>query len=323
MAQVLVLVEYADGVVQRVTFELLAAAARLGEPAAVVVGPAGTAAALREELAAHGAVTVYAAQSDDVDGYLVAPVVEVLTGLVTRSAPAAVLLASTRDGKEIGARVAWRVGGGIVTDAVDIAAGGDGRVVATQSIFGGAVTVHASVPTGVAVVTLRANSLTPLDAPAAGDIVDVAVQVSEQARSAAITGRTVEAGGARPSLSDASVIVSGGRGVGSGANFTVVEALADALGAAVGASRAATDAGWVPHQMQVGQTGVTVSPQLYLALGISGAIQHRAGMQTSKTIVAVNKDPDAPIFELADLGVVGDLFDVAPALTQELTTRKN
>ena len=319
MAEVLVLVEHADGAVKKITNELLAAAARIGEPSAVVIGAPGTAAGVRDALAAYGAVKVYAAESDDVAGYLVVPAAEILAGIVGSAAPAAVLLASTRDNKEIGARLAFKLGSGILTDAVDI----DADAVATQSVFGGSVSVHSTVRSGVPVVTLRANSVAAAQSPAAGEIVEVAVQVSDAARAATITDRTVEAKGSRPSLSDASVIVSGGSGVGSAENFSIVEALADSLGAAVGASRAATDAGWVPHQMQVGQTGVTVSPQLYLAVGISGAIQHRAGMQTSKTIVAVNKDPDAPIFELADFGVVGDLFEVAPALTQELAARKN
>ncbi len=319
MAEVLVLVEHVDGAVKKITYELLAAAGRLGEPSAVVVGTAGTAKGLRDALADYGAVKIYAAESEDVGGYLVAPVAEVLAGLVAQSAPAAVLLASTRDNKEIGARLAFKLGSGILTDAVDI----DAEGVATQSVFGGAVSVHSAVRTGVPVVTLRANSVAAVESAGAGELVEVPVQVSEAAKSATITDRTVEARGSRPTLGDASVIVSGGRGVGSGDNFAIIEALADTLGAAVGASRAATDAGWVPHQMQVGQTGVTVSPQLYVAVGISGAIQHRAGMQTSKTIVAINKDPDAPIFELADFGVVGDLFEVAPALTQELTTRRS
>ena len=249
--------------------------------------------------------------------------VEILAGLVAQASPAAVLLASTRDNKEIGARLAFTIGSGILTDAVDLTAGGDAGAVATQSVFGGAVSVHSAVRTGVPVVTLRANSVAPAQTAGSGEIVAVDVHISEQAKAAVITDRTIEAKGSRPSLADASVIVSGGRGVGSGDNFAIIETLADSLGAAVGASRAATDAGWVPHQMQVGQTGVTVSPQLYVAVGISGAIQHRAGMQTSKTIVAINKDPEAPIFELADFGVVGDLFDVAPALAEELTARKS
>ena len=323
MAEVLVLVEHTDGAVKKITNELLTAAARLGEPSAVVVGAPGSAQGVAAALAAYGAAKIYAAESDDVGGYLVAPVAEILAGLVAQATPAAVLLASTRDNKEIGARLAFKIGSGILTDAVDLDAAGDGLIVANQSVFGGAVSVHSSVPTGVPVVTLRANSVAPVEAAGAGEIVEVAIQMSDQAKSAVITDRTIEAKGSRPSLGDASVIVSGGRGVGSADNFAIIEKLADSLGAAVGASRAATDAGWVPHQMQVGQTGVTVSPQLYLAVGISGAIQHRAGMQTSKTIVAVNKDPEAPIFELADFGVVGDLFEVAPALTQELTARKS
>ena len=325
MAEVLVLVEHVDGAVKKITYELLAAAGRLGDPSAVVVGSPGTAKGLRDALAEYGAVKIYAAESEDVSGYLVAPVAEILAGLVAQSAPAAVLLASTRDNKEIGARLAFKLGSGILTDAVDIDANADtdGQIVATQSVFGGAVSVHSAVRTGVPVVTLRPNSVTPVPVAGAGEIVEVSVEVSDQAMAALITERTVEAKGSRPTLGDASVVVAGGRGVGSGDNFTIIESLADTLGAAVGASRAATDAGWVPHQMQVGQTGVTVSPQLYLAVGISGAIQHRAGMQTSKTIVAINKDPDAPIFELADFGVVGDLLEVVPTLTKELTARKN
>jgi electron transfer flavoprotein alpha subunit len=322
MAEVLVLVEHADRAVKKITLELLTAAARLGEPSAVVIGAPGTAQGMATALAAYGAQKVYAAESEDVAGYLVAPVVEILAGLVAQAGPAAVLLASTRDNKEIGARLAFTIGSGILTDAVDLDVDGDVGAVATQSIFGGAVSVHSAVRTGVPVVTLRANSVAPVESADAGEVVEVPVQLSEHATSAVIVDRTIEAKGSRPSLADASVIVSGGRGVGSAADFTIIEKLADSLGAAVGASRAATDAGWVPHQMQVGQTGVTVSPQLYVAVGISGAIQHRAGMQTSKTIVAINKDPDAPIFELADFGVIGDLFDVAPALAEELTIRK-
>jgi len=205
----------------------------------------------------------------------------------------------------------------VLTDAIAVDADG-----ATQSIFGGAITVQSKVAHGTPIVTVRPNSFAPEASAGAGEEVAVSVELSDSAKAAKIVDSVVEEKGSRPALSDASVVVSGGRGIGAAENFTIIEKLADSLGAAVGASRAVVDAGWVPHTMQVGQTGVTVSPQLYIAVGISGAIQHRAGMQTSKTIVAINKDAEAPIFELADFGVVGDLFTVAPALTEEITKRK-
>lgn len=316
MAEVLVLVEHVDGTVKKVTHELLALAARLGEPAAVLVGSGADAAI--PALAEHGAATVYVAAAPELAQYAVTPTVAVLAALVEQRSPAAVLVASTAESKEVAGRLAVRIGSGIITDAVDVAADAS----ATQSVFGGSVMVTSTVTHGTPIITVRPNSVAPVVAPAAGSRVDVTVALSDADRAVRITDRVSQPKGGRPDLAEAGVVVSGGRGVGSADGFTVIEALADSLGAAVGASRAATDAGWYPHEFQVGQTGKTVAPQLYIAAGISGAIQHRAGMQTSKTIVVVNKDPEAPIFEIADFGVVGDLFSVVPQLTAEVTARK-
>ncbi|HKT04893.1 MAG TPA: electron transfer flavoprotein subunit alpha/FixB family protein [Rugosimonospora sp.] len=318
MAEVLVVVEHSAGAVKKVTLEMLTLARTLGEPAAVVLGAPGSAAALTDKLGEYGAARVYVAESEDIDGYLVAPKVAVLAGLVAEKSPAAVLLASTQEGKEIAGRLAVRLDNGLLTDVVDLAADGT----ATQPVFAGGTIVKSKVTKGLPLVTLRPNSLTPAPAPATPEVSTVDVAVTGPDKLARVVDRKAEQKGSRPELTEASVVVSGGRGVGSADSFALVEELADLLGGAVGASRAATDSGFYPHQFQVGQTGKTVSPQLYIALGISGAIQHRAGMQTSKTIVAVNKDPEAPMFELADFGVVGDLFKVVPQAAEEIRKRK-
>ncbi|MCO1580928.1 electron transfer flavoprotein subunit alpha/FixB family protein [Crossiella sp. SN42] len=317
MSEVLVLVDHVDGEIKKSTFELLSAARSIGEPSAVVVGAPGTAAKLKDSLAGYGAAKVYVAESEEAASVLVSPKVAVLAELVGRVSPAAVLVSATIDGKEIAGRLAIRVGSGVLTDAVDVAADGT----ATQSVFGGSYTVKSQVTSGVPIISVRPGAIeaSPADGAAAEETVEVPAAGDRVAR---ITGKEPVVGGDRPELSEATVVVSGGRGVGSAENFAVVEQLADSLGAAVGASRAAVDSGYYPHQFQVGQTGKTVAPQLYIALGISGAIQHRAGMQTSKTIVAVNKDAEAPIFEIADFGIVGDLFKVAPQLTDEIGKRK-
>ncbi len=316
MSEILVLVEQVDGEVKKVTLELLTLARSLGSPSAVWAGPGLTDAATAK-LAEYGAEKVYNAPSSDVVDYVVAPRAELLAQLVGDKSPAAVLVASTAEGKEIAGRLAVKTDSGVITDAVGLAEG----FVADQSIFGGGVNVHSRVAKGTPIVAVRPNSTAPAPAAGAGAVEEVAVSLSEGAKAARIVDRVKQEKGARPELTEAAIVVSGGRGVGSAENFSVIEGLADALGAAVGASRAATDAGWYPHQFQVGQTGKTVSPQLYIAAGISGAIQHRAGMQTAKTIIAINKDPEAPIFELADYGVVGDLHQVVPQLTEESTTR--
>lgn len=316
MGEVLVLVEQQDGVVKKVTSELLTLARSLGTPSAVWVGP-GFGEAASASLAEFGAATVYVAGDASLADHPVAPKAEVLGQLVAEKSPAAVLVASTADGKEAAGRLAVRTNSGVITDAVGVSA----DLVATQSVFGGSTVVHSKVTSGTPIFTVRPNSVAPEAASGAAARVDVSVTLSSAATKAKVTGHTAAVKGGRPELTEAAIVVSGGRGVGSAEGFGVIEGLADALHAAVGASRAATDAGWYPHQYQVGQTGKTVSPQLYIANGISGAIQHRAGMQTSKTIVVVNKDPEAPIFELADYAVVGDLFQVVPQLTEEISKR--
>ncbi|MEU9499486.1 electron transfer flavoprotein subunit alpha/FixB family protein [Streptomyces sp. NPDC048196] len=319
MAEVLVYVDHVDGAVRKPTLELLTLARRIGEPVAVHLGPNAEEAA--KVLAEHGAVKVLAADVPEFAEYLVAPKVDALQAAYDAVSPAAVLLPSSAEAKEIGARLAVRIGSGIITDAVDLEAGDEGPV-ATQSVFAASYTTKSRVSKGTPVITVKPNSAAPEAAPAAGTVEPLAVTVADSSKGTKIVSRTPRESTGRPELTEAAIVVSGGRGVNGAENFPVIEALADSLGAAVGASRAAVDAGWYPHTNQVGQTGKSVSPQLYIAAGISGAIQHRAGMQTSKTIVAINKDAEAPIFDLVDYGVVGDLFDVVPALTEEVKTRK-
>ncbi|MDT0452678.1 electron transfer flavoprotein subunit alpha/FixB family protein [Streptomyces hesseae] len=319
MAEVLVYVDHADGAVRKPTLELLTLARRIGEPVAVHLGAgADTAAAT---LADYGAVKVLTADAPEFTDYLVVPKVDALEAAYKAVSPAAVLVPSSAEGKEIAARLAVRIGSGIITDAVDLEAGDEGPV-ATQSVFAASYSTKSRVTKGTPVITVKPNSAAPEAAPAAGTVEQLAVSFGSASTGTKVVSRTPRESTGRPELTEAAIVVSGGRGVNGAENFTIVEALADSLGAAVGASRAAVDAGWYPHTNQVGQTGKSVSPQLYIAAGISGAIQHRAGMQTSKTIVAINKDAEAPIFELVDYGVVGDLFEVVPQLTEEIKTRK-
>ncbi|MCO1660230.1 electron transfer flavoprotein subunit alpha/FixB family protein [Pseudonocardia humida] len=317
MAEVLVLVDHVEGEVRKSTFELLTAARALGEPSAVVVGAPGTAQGLSSALAANGAEKIYVAETDRTD--FLSPQVDVLAALVESASPVAVLINASADGKEIAGRLAVRTDSAWLNDVVAVSA--NGRVGATHSVFGGAYIAQAEAKTEHPVVTVRAGAIDVEAVAGAGTEERVEVPAAA-GRGATVQSTEPITGGDRPELTEASVVVSGGRGVGSADDFSIIEGLADSLGAAVGASRAAVDSGFYPHQFQVGQTGKTVSPQLYIALGISGAIQHRAGMQTSKTIIAVNKDAEAPIFEIADFGVVGDLFQVAPQLKEEIAKRK-
>jgi electron transfer flavoprotein alpha subunit len=317
MAEILVLAEHAGEDVKKVTLELITLARRFGEPSVVWTGPGAEQGQAR--CAEYGAARIYVAAEAAIDDYVVAPAAGLLAELVIQKSPALVLLAGTPQGKEVAGRLAVKIDSGVLIDAVDLQPGDEGPV-AEQSIFGGATIVHSRVRRGTPIVAMRPNAVAPEPAPGAAELSPVSL--SGEVTGAEVTSRVVAERGERPDLTEASIVVSGGRGTGGAEGFQVIEQLADALGAAVGASRAVTDAGWYPHQFQVGQTGKTVSPQLYMAIGISGAIQHRAGMQTAKTIIAVNKDPEAPIFELADFGVVGDLFKVVPQLLDEISKRK-
>ena len=316
MAEILVFAEHTGDDVKKVTLELITLARRFGEPSVVWTGPGAEQGQAR--CAEYGAARIYVADAA-IDDYVVAPAAELLAQLVREKSPALVLLAGTPQGKEVAGRLAVKIDSGVLTDAVDLQPGDDGPV-AEQSIFGGATIVHSRVRRGTPIVAVRPNAVALEATPGAAELSPVSL--TGDLAGARVINRVVAERGERPDLTEASIVVSGGRGTGGAEGFGVIEQLADALGAAVGASRAVTDAGWYPHQFQVGQTGKTVSPQLYMAIGISGAIQHRAGMQTSKTIIAVNKDPEAPIFELADFGVVGDLFKVVPQLLDEISKRK-
>jgi electron transfer flavoprotein alpha subunit len=319
MSEILVLVDHVDGAVRKPTYELLTIAKRLGDPSAVFIGGADKADEVVEAVKKFGAEKVYVVDDAEIKGYLVAPKAEALQQLVEKTSPGAVLISSSAEGKEIAGRLAVKIDSGLITDATDVQAEDD-TAVTTQSVFAGNYTVQAKVTRGTPIITVKPNAATPEESEGAGAKEEFAAEISDSAKKAKIVASQPRKSSGRPELTEAAIVVSGGRG--TGGNFEPIEQLADSLGAAVGASRAAVDSGWMPHAFQIGQTGKTVSPQLYVASGISGAIQHRAGMQTSKTIVAVNKDDEAPIFELVDFGVVGDLHTVLPAAAEEINKRK-
>jgi electron transfer flavoprotein alpha subunit len=303
---------------------VIAAAAKLGTPVAVVTSRPQEGAALIAQLGTFGAQHVYLAESSHVGRVLASAQVEALMSAAWALDPSAVIAANSVASRQIAARFAVRSGGGLLVDVVDVRPADDGSAIGIHSVFGGAYTVEATVQSGPAVITVRRGALDEERVAAANPEVTT-VQLDSQAESSASIDmvQVISSDSSRPALGSAATVVSGGRGLGSKENFELVERLADVLGGAIGASRAAVDAGYVDQGLQVGQTGVTVSPQLYVALGISGAIQHRAGMQTAKTIVAINQDEDAPIFDVADFGIVGDVFTVVPQLIEAIQDRAN
>ena len=316
MSSVLILVDYADGKVAKTAGELATLAKRVGSVSALLLCKAGESGPLIEQLKSAPIDSVIVGESDLFATHGIAALAEVTANVIAEKSPQAMLISSSARGKEIAARVAVRTNSGLITDAIDFS----NSMIATQSIFGGSFTVHSRVSHGTPIVTVRPSAVEAEAVTSSPSVENISISLSPTSQLTTITSVQPAVKGGRPELTEAKIVVSGGRG--TNGDFAPIEAFADSLGGAVGASRAATDAGWYPHTHQVGQTGKTVSPQLYIACGISGAIQHRAGMQTSKTIVAINKDPEAPIFDLADFGVVGDLFAVVPQAQAAVAAKK-
>ncbi|AUZ35309.1 electron transfer flavoprotein subunit alpha [Arthrobacter sp. PGP41] len=316
MAKVLVFIDNPGAALKKSNLELLTLGRSLGETAVALNGT------LHDDVAAtfaeYGVSTVLLPSAGDLDDFLVAPKAAYLAAAAEQAGAGIVLLDNSPEGKEIAARAGIRLNAGVITDVVAVDADGT----AHKSVLAGSYNTACKVSTAVSVLTVKANNVTPepAAAPSSPETATVEVPAGSTAAAARITAREQKVASGRPDLTDARIVVAGGRGLDG--DFGPVEELADALGAAVGASRAATDAGWISHDAQVGQTGKTVSPQLYISAGISGAIQQKAGMQTAKVIVAVNKDAESPVFEIADFGIVGDLFDVLPQATAEIKKRK-
>jgi len=314
MAKVLVFIDNPGASLKKSSLELLTLARSLGESTVALNGDLSDAVAAT--FAEYGVGNILRPSGQDLDDFLVAPKAAYLAAVAETIGAGVVLLDNSPEGKEIAARLGVRLNAGVITDVVAVDADGT----AHKSVLAGSYNTSCKATTPVSVLTLKANNVTPEPAPAPSSPATGTVEVPVVAAAARVTAREQKVASGRPDLTDARIVVAGGRGMDG--DFGPVEELADALGAAVGASRAATDAGWISHDAQVGQTGKTVSPQLYISAGISGAIQQKAGMQTSKVIVAINKDAESPVFEIADFGIVGDVFEVLPQATAEIKKRK-
>ncbi len=320
---ILVVAEAGQDRLANVTLESISharglAAAVGGPVSAVVIG--SDVGGLTAQAAAYGAERVYVVDSPEATTFRPGVFTDAAAAAIAAAAPAVVLFSGSADGRDVASACAARLGTGILVDITGLQVE-DGILTATHPCFGGNVIADKQALAEPVIATVRPSSFARVEAPASAEIIPLAVDFSAAGLLTKVTDVVCENVGII-NLEEAEIIVSGGRGVGSPEGFEVIHALANELGAAVGASRAVVDAGWKHHQFQVGQTGKTVAPQLYIACGISGSIQHRAGMQTSRYILAINKDPDAPIFQFADFGVVGDLFDVLPKLTEEIRRRK-
>ena len=314
--------ETRDGELRKVALEVVTAARRVAdalgtEVHAVLLGGPGTAAAA-SELGRYGADRVFAGETDAFARYSAEGFTTVVTKFIQEHGCDAALFPASSLGRDLAPRVAARLGVGYASDCVALEVQG-GQVVATRPEYAGKLIAQVVPAAKPAVLSLRPNVFLPQENPKAGEVQALDVSVNEADFGAVV--REIKAGAAeKMDVGEAPIVISGGRGLQNPDNFKLLEELAEAFGgkAAVGASRAVVDAGWRPHADQVGQTGKTVAPTLYIAVGISGAIQHLAGMRTSRYIVAINKDPEAPIFKLADYGIVGDLFQIVPRMTEEV-----
>ena len=315
MNAVLAVCEHRDGTLRKISYEVVTGARRIGEAVEAVVCAAGPVQGA-DQLGRFGADTVVTLTNASFARHAPEGYAQAIAERAKSGGYSAVIFAASATGKDLAPRVAAKLGVGLAADCTDLTADG-GAIVATRPVYAGKALLKVKVATTPAVLSLRPNVFTPVERPKAGTAETVVVNVPA-GRVVVREVKAAEAGAL--DVAEAQIVISGGRGLKEPANFKVIEELARAFGgqAAVGASRAVVDAGWRAHADQVGQTGKTVSPTLYIAVGISGAIQHLAGMRTSKVIVAINKDKDAPIFKVADYGVVGDLFEVVPKLTEEI-----